>query len=272
MQRFSVLMSVYKNDDYGTFKIALDSILDQTIKPTQVVIMLDGPVSEDILHFLANNNNPLIEYYSLEKNVGLAKALNIGLSYCTEEIVARMDADDYSYPTRFEQTLPFLNDNLSLLGADYDIYDELLVNKIGTRKLPEESDVLKNFARTRTPFNHPTALLRKKDILSVGGYPDDIGRFEDWGLALRLLKSGYNIGNRAVTVLKFRGGEGMVSRRSGWSYAKEELVALKKMYSAGLIPFSILILNIFIRTPLRLLPVNLVKKLYSVLQPNKSSA
>jgi len=264
---FSVLMSIYKNDVYEDVVDAVKSILCQGMKPTQVVVMLDGPVNDAIISLLKASKDDGVEFHALEKNVGLAKALNIGLTYCHHDIVARMDADDVSLPDRFESMIPLFSDNLALMGGIYDIYDENLRKKIGRRAVPEEHKKIVRFAKTRTPFNHPTSIIRKSAVLAVGGYPEEIGRFEDWGLSLRLINAGYVLKNIPKTVLNFRGGEEMMNRRSGWKYAIEELKALFKMYRTGLFSLPIFIYNAFLRFPLRLVPRGFLKKVYSSIQP-----
>lgn len=265
---FSVLMSVYVNDSLKQLQDAVNSILLQTLRSEQFVIVVDGPVSEDVENYLREieKRQELIEVHWLKNNGGLARALNYGLGFCRNNIVARMDADDYSFDTRFENTISHFDDEIGFLGADYDIYDEEMKQKIGERCLPLEHETLLKFSRTRTPFNHPTALLNRIAVLSVGGYPEKIGRFEDWGLALRLMKAGYQAKNLRIKVLKFRGGVNMLERRSGLKYAVEEVSALVKLFREGLLSYIDLFKNLVIRIPLRILPKFIVRRIYTIIQ------
>lgn len=108
MQEFSVLMSVYKNDVAENVKTAVKSIVEQTARPSQVVIVVDGPVPDDTLQALNDLQKEyvdLIEIYPLEQNVGLGNALKEGMKYCKYELVARMDSDDIAVESRFEKQL-----------------------------------------------------------------------------------------------------------------------------------------------------------------------
>lgn len=121
---FSVLMSVYGKDNPAYFKQALESVtINQTLRPTQAVIVLDGPVSEEIKTIITQvaRNAADIEFTVVEKekNGGLAAALNSGLAACKYDWVARMDADDISVPNRFEKQIAYLSQhpNVQVLGG-----------------------------------------------------------------------------------------------------------------------------------------------------------
>ncbi|WP_367369994.1 glycosyltransferase [Latilactobacillus curvatus] len=92
MKNFSVLMSFYKNENPNTLKLSLKSIVDQKLKPTEIILVQDGPVNSILRSVVEefqvlNNNCKVIE---LEKNVGLGRALNIGLKECQYDYVARI--------------------------------------------------------------------------------------------------------------------------------------------------------------------------------------
>ncbi|EIV9090438.1 glycosyltransferase, partial [Escherichia coli] len=99
LEKFSVLISIYKNDLPQFFEVALRSIFhDQTLKPDQIVIVADGELHQthiDIINsFIDDVGNKIVTFVPLPRNVGLANALNEGLKACRNELVARMDADD----------------------------------------------------------------------------------------------------------------------------------------------------------------------------------
>ena len=101
MQEYSVLMSVYAKDKPEYIKIAIDSMLNQTIPPEQFVIVLDGKVPDTITAVVTEYENRYPQVFTvvvLAENGGLGHALNEGLRYCRNELVARMDADDISLP------------------------------------------------------------------------------------------------------------------------------------------------------------------------------
>jgi len=263
---FSVLITVYLGDALEAFRAAIESILNQTLMPSEILIVVDGPLGADIRNYLVELEikQNIVKVHHIEENVGLAKALNIGLDLCINEIVARMDSDDIARPERFEKTIPIImeDSSISLIGGQHEIYNDDMSRCEGVRVVPTNIGDIKRYSRFRTPINHPTIAFRKSSVKKIGGYPEDVGRFEDWGLCLSLLKNDFSIVNVADFVLKVRGGGGMMSRRSGLTYLKEEVRALKRMRHLGLLSLSQYILNLCIRCPIRLIPSSKVKYFY----------
>lgn len=108
MQKYSVLMSVYANDQPEYLMQAADSMLNQIIFPEQFVVVIDGPVSDEINHLVnryEHEYKKMFTVVALQSNSGLGNALNEGLKHCRNELVARMDADDISLPERCEKEL-----------------------------------------------------------------------------------------------------------------------------------------------------------------------
>jgi glycosyltransferase involved in cell wall biosynthesis len=103
----SVLMSVYYKENPEYLQQALESIWDaQTLKPDEIVLVEDGPLTTELYSILTNWKNKLdkiLKRVPLEKNEGLTKALNMGIEHCSGEFIARMDSDDISCPNRFEE-------------------------------------------------------------------------------------------------------------------------------------------------------------------------
>ena len=110
---FSVLMSVYKNDNPHFFDLALKSIWDiQILKPTEIVLVQDGPLNDDLLFVIEQFKiHAPVKLIKLTKNLGLGVALNEGLNHCSFDLVARMDADDISKPERFLKQIKFFKNN-----------------------------------------------------------------------------------------------------------------------------------------------------------------
>ena len=255
--KFSVLISVYKNDNPEHFKEAVESItLYQTLRPDQVVIVRDGPVTTELDVILEHFKSvPNIDILPLETNVGLSKALNSGLAICKHDYIARMDSDDISVPDRFEKQIDFMNTNsgISMLGGWYEQYDIHLNSVMNDRRVPENHEDIVRFAQYRTPFNHVTAFFNKQHIINIKGYPENIsGRTEDWWLSLRLIKAGYKLHNLPEYLVKVRGGEEFLKRRGGLEYISWEIRNLYEMWNQDLITTGSLLKNLFIRTLVRL--------------------
>lgn len=270
--KFSLLMSVYGKDNPQFLNESIQSIVEQEHKPTEYVIVKDGPLPKELENCLSKWKNKFsskLKFVSLSENVGLAKALNAGLKECTCEYVARMDSDDICYPNRFKLQFDFLatHTEISLLGGWYKQYNEDMSKYVIDRKLPINHDDIVIYGKYRTPFNHVTAVFKIKDVLKVGGYPEDIeGRLEDWWLVLKLIKNGYKLHNLPEYLVKVRGGDDFIARRGGFSYIAFEIKNLYAMRQQNLISTSVFIKNILIRTTVRLFPLSLRTLSYKLIR------
>lgn len=235
--KFSVLMSVYGKDDISFFADALRSVtIDQTVKPTQVVVVEDGPVDsaiDEIINTLANQC-PQIEFTILpkEKNEGLAAALNDGIDLCKYNWIARMDSDDISVKDRFEKQILFIKEHNSVDVIGGAIAE--FINKPGDidseRHVGLSNDAIKNMAKHRTPMNHVSVMYRRDTIASIGGYCENFGKLEDYKLWVDLLSNNIEMANLDSVLVHVRIGNGFISRRSNkseindWDMLQEYLV------------------------------------------------
>ena len=270
--KFSCLMSVYKNDKPEYVALAIDSILNQTLKPNQYVIVVDGPISDELKALLLDyeKKDEIIELHFREKNLGLVLTLNEGLGYCKYEYVARMDADDYSLPDRFEKQIEYLSKNpeIAVIGSNVTEYDEELNNISSHKCVPETDAEIKEYVKKRNPINHPTAIINKNKVIEVGGY-EDYPFFEDYYLWAKLIANGYKFYNIQEDLYKFRGGEAMYGRRGGKKY----LTCIKKMEKGllklGLITKKEYYINITKRYIVALIPNKMRTILYKLLLRKK---
>ena len=251
------------------------SVINQVPSPDDLVIVRDGPVPTEIqsaLDGLKSKFPNKLNVVELDSNVGLSSALNVGLSRCKNDLVARQDADDVSEPDRFMHQLKFLLDNpdYALVSSWYEQYTYDLSSVVSVRKVPEFNHEVVKFGRYRTPFNHACAFFRRSVVLEVGGYPTVNGLCEDWWLALRLAKQGRKIYNVQRSLVKVRGGDDFFNRRRGSSYIKQEVVNHIVMYKEGLLSLSDVLTNLLIRLPVRLLPSSLLSPVYRHIIRRKS--
>ena len=251
-------MSVYKNDDPENVKVALASVVNQTLPPQEIIVIIDGPVDaeiENVINFCQHFNGNFIVKKNVE-NLGLAKSLNIGLRLATTNIIARMDSDDYSLPERFERQSKILSENpsISLVGGWYLQFDEKMKVVTSDRKVPEFMPNITRFSKMRTPINHVTVMFRKEHVLEIGGYCELDGKFEDWWLSLLLIKNGYSIYNIQDYLVHVRGAEDFYLRRGGWQYLKCEIHTLFSMQKRKLLSGKDVISNILLRSFTRLFP------------------
>lgn len=218
---FSVLISVYKNDNPMHFKLALESVsCNQTFKPTQIVLVVDGPVSDSTNNVISyiTQSYPKIEWsiVRLNQNGGLAHALNQGLKVCKYNYVARMDADDIAVPYRFERQFDFLKKHpeISVLGSFIAEFKEYVGDMDSIRATGLSNNAILSMAKRRSPFNHMTVVFKLNDVLSVGGYSEDFGKLEDYKLWVDLISKNYKMANLEDILVNVRVGDGFIERRS----------------------------------------------------------
>lgn len=263
--KFSVLMSVYKNDKPEYIKVAVDSLLNQTVLPSQIVIIEDGKVSNDLDNLLENyaKENKIIEIHKREQNIGLGLTLNEGLNYCKYDYVARMDADDYSKPTRFEKEIAYIKKHpeVDVVGCLIEEYDEQLNNKLATRTVPEKDEDIKKYMKKRNGINHVTVIYKKDSVLKAGSY-EDCPYFEDYYLWCKMIKKGCKFYNIQEELMKIRAGFDMAKRRGGLSYSKHIINFEKKIRSLGIISRADYIINLAIRLTVAIMPNSLRTFLY----------
>lgn len=232
MTDLAVIMSVYQNDKLTFLKESVQSILNQSFRDFDFFITFDGPVSNEIELYLFKLEDERIKLYRLEKNEGLASALNymlkIVLKNSDYEFIARMDADDISFPTRLEmqRTLLLEKNDISVVGCWYQQIDEY-GKHLSYRKLPVDHNELKKLYYTKAPFAHSSVMYRKNLIEKAGLYPLDAPLMEDNVLWGNTLIAGLKIANIPEYLLKYRIDKNFFVRRSGitygWNFIKKRL-------------------------------------------------
>lgn len=241
--KFSVLMSVYCKDDSLYLRDAFNSILNQSLQPNQVVLIQDGKLTVDLYSEIEKFSNefPNLNILKLEKNVGLGKALELGIELCENELVARCDADDINVLDRFKKQVDFFekNPNVSVVGGQIKEFYTEGTEKIfiSERNVPQNFEDVLNFSKKRNPLNHMTVMFKKDDILKSGNYKTAIG-FEDYYLWLRVLKNSFKIENLPDYLVDARVGKEMIGRRGGFKYTVNAVKTKKIFLKEGLIGFK----------------------------------
>lgn len=232
----SVLMCVYRGDKANFFREAVDSILNQTVKPDEVVIVVDGPVGGRMTKVLSEVKQKYkqVKVIQLPKNVGVGPASNEGLKRCRNELIAKMDADDIAVPERLElQLTEFLKDaKLTLLGGQLAEFSGHKENIVSYRRVPTSGAEIRKFARKRSPFNNQTVMYKKSDALAVGGYPD-LNRAEDYYLYSKLIAEEYKVKNLSEVLVLFRLDDEAIGRRKTWRHTREIIRARNEIRKLG---------------------------------------
>lgn len=261
-------MSIYNKEDPNYFTSAIDSILRQTIKPSEVVVVCDGALTPPLNAVLDNyiqTYGTLFKVVRLPNNGGLANALNYGLDYCTYEYVARMDTDDISMPNRIETQLnAMLLHHADICSATVEEFIDDPNVTHAKKVVPTSNDEIREYSKKRNPFNHPCVMYRKSKVLEVGKY-ELYPLFEDYHLWIKLLNAnciGYNC---PETLLKMRVGAGMYSRRGGWQYYKYALKLEQYKLSIGYYSILEYLQCILVKLVFSLVPTRLRTLLYKKL-------
>lgn len=255
-------MSVYRADDPGHFMQALDSVLNQSVLPEEIILVIDGPIGDALNNaVLSYEHNPLLKLLRLPTNLGPGAARHKAISVASSPIVAVMDSDDICMPNRFESQIKALeNQNVDLVGAFIAEFVDDPEKAIRVRKVPLTHDKIVESGKFYFPINHVTIMFRKEAYFRSGGYRG-IRKVEDYDLFYRMVLSGIRFKNIAEVLVLVRSSDGQYLRRHGWGYLREELMLHRDMFRSGYIGLIELIRNIAIRVPIRLLPVALLRGL-----------
>lgn len=258
LSSFSVAMCVYGKDNPEHFKLAVDSILNQTVKPSEVVLVVDGPVPEKLDSVInAFEKNDFFHVIWLETNQGHGIARRTGLDNCSNELIALMDADDLSVSNRFELQLKKIEENpeLDIVGGNITEFIDNPSNIVGKRVVPENDADIKSYLKSRCPMNQMTVMFKKSSVLKVGGYLDWFCD-EDYYLWIRMFLAKMTFANVHDVLVNVRVGKDMYQRRGGWKYFKSEAKLQIFMFKHNVISFAKCLYNISLRLCLQVLMPN----------------
>lgn len=233
---YSVLIAVYKNDNADYFDFALESMLNQSLKPDQIVIVEDGLLTEELYKVIENKMNEhenLFSIVKLEKNRGLGLALREGIKHCKNEWIFRMDADDYSAPERCKKQFEAAQrEHADMIGCDVNEFIGNPENVVAKRVFPEKHEDIYKFGKRRTPFCHPAILMKKSQVLEAGNYQDAY-LHEDFDLFVRMLAMGCKGYSLKEPLVSMRVSDDFYSRRGGVAYLKTLLKFNYKQLKRG---------------------------------------
>ena len=224
----SVVMSVFNGGDY--LRKSIESILNQSYLNFEFIIIDDGSTdtSLEIIKSYKDNRIVLIN----RKNKGFITSLNEGIEKSKGKYIARMDADDISFPSRLEKQFDFIEkNNLDICGGHY-----LLINKNGKinglNVVPTSHKMCTLSLFFKVPFAHPSVMIRKQFLdensLEYGQSSYKIA--EDLDLWLRMHRCGARFGNVDSTVLKYRIHSDSLTKVNNTLILKETKAMLRQFY------------------------------------------
>ena len=227
----TVLMPVFNGARY--LRVAIESILQQTFTDFEFLVIDDGS-TDNSPEIVSSYNDARIRLVRRGKNIGLIATLNEGLELARGDLVARMDADDISYPDRLEKQLAVMRENprLVLLGSDVDIIDEN-GTLISYEPKPVGDKGLKLILSVICAIAHPTVIFRKEPVLKVGGYAEAFHYAEDYDLWTRLTQEG-EFCNLPFSLLKYRiNPEGESLRNTARQEANARIISDREWVKYG---------------------------------------
>lgn len=258
---FSVAMCVYEKDKPEWFDVAVQSVLNQSVKPDEVILVVDGPVSEALSEIIKKyEKNGLFKVIKLNTNQGHGKARRISLENTTNELVALMDADDICVYDRFEQQFRLFEEKpyLDIVGGNIAEFIGDISNVVGKRIVPTTDKEIKEYLKKRCPFNQMTVMFKKSSVLLAGGYLDWYCE-EDYYLWIRMFLKNANFANTGTVLVNVRVGEDMYARRGGIRYFLSETRLQKLLLKKNIISIYRAFLNILQRFVLQVLMPNYLR-------------
>ena len=261
---FSVLMTVYEKEKPYNLRKSLLTSYSQTIKPTEIVLVCDGELTQELYDEIdqIKNEIPILQVYQLDTNMGSGPASRFGVEKCNTDLIARMDSDDYSEETRFEKQIKAFEENPNLIMVGTNILEKN-TEFTALKTVPERTKEIREYSKFRNPFNNPSSMMKKEYILKVGNYRK-FRYLEDYDLTMRLIhdnptKDFLNIQEPLVVM---QTDDSSYLRRGGLLYVKTELFLQADFYRRGYISRLELCRNIFIRNIVRVLPNSMRKLIY----------
>lgn len=242
LDEYSVIMSVYNKVNPYDMKASMESILNQTYKTNEFIIIKDGPLTEDqekVLNDIINENKEVLKIFKFDENKGAGEAYNLGISKCTNKWAAIMDSDDIALPSKFEKQMKYLknHEEIDAIGSNAVEFLGDTSNIISTRIMPEFNDDIIKFGHKRCPLIQPTVIFKVDSVKKAGNYqPSKLT--EDYDLYIRMIMNGCNFYTYQEVLYYIRTSDDFFKRRGGIKYLKPILSFKYKHFKTGFFSFK----------------------------------
>ena len=263
---FTVCMVVTRNDSAEHFNVALLSLTCQSMKPSEILIVDNGGLTDRHYEIIASIDDELsIRLVRIANLSPVGQARNIALHAARYKVIAVADPDDVNEPDRFMKLVPELNDSVRMVGAWVREFSHEKSDRQIERRVPCDFVDIIRYSRFRSPVNNPTICYFKNDALGGGGYNTSLRFGEDYDLVMKFIRSGKIIHNIPIVTVSFRTGDAKIlhKKRSGLFLLKEEI----KLHRIFLVNGDISLLDFFIviaiKVLVRLLPCSLFEMFYT---------
>ena len=273
--KFSMLLSVYKRDNVDFLNECIESIFNQTIFPDEILIIQEGDVSKEltsVLDFWIQKFNGILKVYKIPfqngpMGFGLPASLNYGISVANYEYIARMDTDDICVTNRIEiqKKYAYENPEVSLFGSNIEEYDQYMIKKTGNRNVPYNHSEIIKYSKYRNAFNGPTVVFKKNIAIKLGGYPI-VASNEDYCFWALFILNNYKITNQDYNLVKMRGGDEILHRRSSKRYRQGEVDSLLFLKNINFFSQKMFIFHLISKFFIRRMPLFFIRKIYKRLR------
>ena len=259
---YAVLMPLAPWESPQILREALKSLEWQTLPMAQVVVSCDGQPPALLSKELHESPLPL-DLVIGPGDEGVGPVLARGLQQCQYNFIVRADSDDISLPQRCTIQVMHMEKSTKVIASSsvVDEFSDSPGHPVAQRSVPIGDERIWSVSRWRNPLNHPSVIFRKKEVMDVGGYRSRPG-FEDYDLWLRLLRfyGRSALSNSTQTLVQARVGPAHLSRRHGYRYALREANFFIGCGFESLLPWPHVVAALAVRTPLRLLPSRILKR------------
>jgi glycosyltransferase involved in cell wall biosynthesis len=262
----SVLMSVYKSEKPSHLECALQSVWDdQTIKPSQIVMVVDGMLDKELDMVIEKWKKQLGNVMTVlvnERNLGLTKSLNKGIGVVTGDLIARMDSDDISDPRRFERQVKYLEEHpdIDIVGGSLREFNDSN-SELRVRHYPLTHEQAVKYICKATPLAHPTVIMRRRIFDEGLRYNEKYRTSQDIALWYDAVLAGYKIANIPEITVNFRFAGDVFNRRSrakAWNEFKIYMGGIYRMNGLFTWNYTYPLL----RLCFRLMPPKIVRAIY----------
>ena len=255
---FSVLMPIYYKENPEYFDIALESVVNQTLMPNEIVIVKDGALTKEldaVIEKYISKYPQLFNIVALDENVGQGKARNAGLMACKHNIVALMDSDDIARNDRFEIQIKYMEQNpdVDVVGSYITEFENDPNITESIKAVPLTHEAIYNFGKWRSPMNNMTVVYKKGKVFEVGAY-NSFNFGEDYLLFAKMLMNGSKFYNFEECLVNARAGSRMLAKRVGWNKIKQEFLLFYEFRKMGYINNYQFVRNVSLKFLLRVIP------------------
>ena len=268
---YDFLGSIYKNTKSCELEETFESIKNQTHKPKNIFLVIDGFI-EDNVHKLVKKYSKLlpIKIIPIRKNIGLGSALRKGLKKCESKIVLRFDTDDINSRMRSELIVKELEKgDVDIVGSNIYEFDHNNI-RLYKKRMPLSHKAISRAIMFRNPINHPSVGFLRNSILKLNGGYRHFPLYEDYDLWIRALHYGLIFRNIDKELVAIR-ITNQRARRRGINVATSEFKLLITFFNESFFHGLLFIPSCFLRIIFALLPLRIFKFLFKKFFRNKIS-